>query len=52
MANRIITIITDDKKTKKIEPVDANDHLNELVLTPSKFVKEVIRKLKPKKEKE
>lgn len=52
MADRIITVITEDGKKKQIEPEDANDHLNKLELTPSKFVKEVIRKLTPKKKKE
>lgn len=48
MPDRIITVITDDGKTTTVEPVDANDHLDKLNLTPTKFQQEVKRKLKDK----
>jgi len=50
MANRIITVITEDGKTSHIESDDAEGHLDKLELTPTKFVQEVVRKLKINKE--
>lgn len=46
---RIITVITDRGKDSTVEPTDADGHLDKLELTPTKFVKEVVRKLKKDK---
>lgn len=47
---RIITVITEKGKETTVEPNDANDHLDKLELTPTKFQKEVNRKLKKNKD--
>ena len=49
MGPRIITVITDEGKETRVEESDATDALNKLELTPTKFVKEVVRKLKKNK---
>lgn len=46
MAERIITVITEDGKKTHVEPTDAEGYLNKLKLTPTKFVQEVDRKRK------
>lgn len=49
VAERIITVINDDGKETVVRSDDADSHLNKLELTPTKFVKEVTRKLKKNK---
>jgi len=49
MTERTITVITDDgveTHTEASEASDANEQLDKLELTPTKFVQEVVRKLK------
>jgi len=43
---RIITVITDEGTDTALENDDANDHLDKLELTPTKFIQEIKRKLK------
>ena len=49
MAERTITVITDEGVTTHTEDDDAEAQMDKLKLTPTKFVKEVVRKLKDNK---